>query len=155
MKKLLFVSIFLIAGLATFAQSVWVGGAPGRTNDWMEPRNWQDQRVPGWEDNVMIPHLWHDYYPEVNRPVPAIAHLEVEGGARLSITEKGYLPIDGGNTHNSGILLIGTIQNRGVVSIINTAEAPIDGQAGQLASQGDGRLIAEDNRLAANQPGGQ
>ena len=148
----MFVSIFLIPCLATFAQSVWVGGTPGRASDWMEPRNWQDQQVPGWEDNVVIPHLWHDNYPEIGRVVPAIAHLEVEVGARLSITPKGYLPINGGSTSNCGILLIGTIHNQGVVSIINTAEASIDGQPEKLACQGNGRLITNEEALAANQP---
>lgn len=152
MKKLIIVSIFLASCLPAFAQSVWKGGAPGRATDWMEPRNWSDQRVPGWEDDVLIPHLWHNSYPVINTEAPAIAHLEVEGGARLDIGPKGYLPIDGGSTTNSGILLIGIIRNEGAVSIFNTAQAAIDGQPGKLINQNQGRLAITEADIAAHIP---
>lgn len=152
MNKLIIVSIFLISFLPAFSQSVWKGGTPGRPTDWMEPRNWSDQRVPDWEDGVLIPHLWHNSYPVINTGVPAIAHLEVEGGAHLYIGPKGHLLIDGGATTNSGILLTGLIRNEGAVSIFNTALAAIDGQPGKLINQNQGRLAATGADMAAHMP---
>ena len=86
MKNAILFSFFALFSCTTFAQNTWNGGTPGHEADWMEARNWSQQRVPGWNDNVVIPHLWHNNYPEIRTAVPAIAHLEVEGGARFEAT---------------------------------------------------------------------
>ncbi|MCB0560820.1 MAG: hypothetical protein KDD09_17810, partial [Phaeodactylibacter sp.] len=114
----------------------------------MEARNWSQQRVPGWNDNVVIPHLWHDNYPEIKTAVPAIAHLEVEGGARLAIKADGYLPINGSSTFDSGILLIGKINNEGMLAITNTAQITIDGSPANLALQNNGRFTSDGQQAA-------
>ncbi|MCB0571727.1 MAG: hypothetical protein KDC66_18285 [Phaeodactylibacter sp.] len=150
MKKQMIISIILMSSMTTFAQSVWKGGTPGRPTDWMEARNWSNQRVPDWNDNVVIPHLWHNNYPEVTKAVPAIAHLEIEGGARLNITPSGQLAIDGGNTYNTGILIIGTIQNEGMLSINNTMDSAIDGRAEKISNTGNGKLYVDEKYDASN-----
>lgn len=143
MKNTILISIFTLAAATLFAQNIWTGNTPGRETDWLEARNWSRQRVPGWNDNVLIPHLWHNNYPVVNTSVPAIAHLEVEGGARLKITSGGYLPIDGSSAHNSGILLLGNITNEGMIAIKNTAREAIAGKPGNLATRENGHLTSD------------
>ena len=148
MKNAILISFFALYSISSFAQAVWSGGTPGHETDWMEARNWSQQRVPGWNDNVVIPHLWHDNYPEIKTAVPAIAHLEVEGGARLAIKADGYLPINGSSTFDSGILLIGKINNEGMLAITNTAQITIDGSPANLALQNNGRFTSDGQQAA-------
>ena len=148
MKKMLVALVIAICSLSVTGQSIWIGGTPGRETDWMEARNWSQQRVPGWNDNVVIPHLWHNNYPEIRTAVPAIAHLEVEGGARLAIKADGYLPINGSSTFNSGILLTGKIHNEGVLAITHTAQSAVDGNLANLAMQNNGRFTSDDQQSA-------
>ena len=148
MKNAILIAFFALFSCTTFAQNTWNGGTPGHEADWMEARNWSQQRVPGWNDNVVIPHLWHDNYPEIKTAVPAIAHLEVEGGARLAIKADGYLPINGSSTFDSGILLIGKINNEGMLAITNTAQITIDGSPANLALQNNGRFTSDGQQAA-------
>ena len=148
MKNAILISCLALFSFPAFTQATWSGGTPGHETDWMEARNWSNQRVPGWNDNAIIPHLWHNNYPEIKTAVPAIAHLEVEGGARLSITSNGYLPINGSSTSNSGILLTGKINNEGVLAITNTAQSAVDGNPGNLSLQDKGRLTTDDQQAA-------
>ena len=148
MKNAILISFFALSSISSFAQATWSGGTPGRETDWMEARNWSNQRVPGWNDNAIIPHLWHNNYPEIKTAVPAIAHLEVEGGARLAIKADGYLPINGSSTFDSGILLTGKINNEGVLAITNTAQSAVDGNPGILSLQDKGRLTTDDQQAA-------
>ena len=148
MKNAILISFFALFSFTAFAQITWTGGTPGHEADWMEARNWSNQRVPGWNDNVIIPHLWHNNYPEIKTAVPAISHLEVEGGAQLAIKADGYLPINGSSTSNSGILLTGKINNEGVLAITNTAQSAVDGNPGNLSLQDKGRLTTDDQQAA-------
>ncbi|MCO6492757.1 MAG: hypothetical protein J5I98_30340 [Phaeodactylibacter sp.] len=143
MKNIILISCLALFSFTAFAQNTWIGGTPGRETDWLEARNWSKQRVPGWDDNVLIPHLWHSNYPMVSAAVPPIAHLEVEGGARLSIKTGGQLSVDGNSTYNTGILLIGKIDNSGVLSVAHPAQEAIAGNSGNLLMQDGGRFFFE------------
>ncbi|MCB9293498.1 MAG: hypothetical protein H6559_10285 [Lewinellaceae bacterium] len=140
MKNIILISCLALSSFTAFAQNTWTGGTPGRETDWLEARNWSKQRVPGWDDNVLIPHLWHNNYPVVSAAMPPIAHLEVEGGARLIIKTGGQLSVDGSSTYNSGILLIGKIDNMGVLSVAHPAQEAIAGNSGNLLMQNSGKF---------------
>lgn len=146
MKNIILISCLALFSFTAFAQNTWTGGTPGRETDWMEACNWSKQRVPGWDDNVLIPHLWHSHYPVVSAAVPPVAHLEVEGGARLSIKSGGHLPIDGSSTYNTGILLIGKIDNSGVLSVAHSAQEAIAGNPGNLLMQGGSKFYFEERQ---------
>lgn len=148
MKNAFLISCLVMFSITAFAQNIWLGGAPGHETDWMEARNWSKQRVPGWEDNVVIPHLWHDSYPEISTSVPAVAHLEVEGGARLNITGEGYLPIDGSSANDHGLLLAGKIIIEGALAITNTARESIGGNLNNLDIRESGRLTFDGQLMA-------
>ena len=124
------------------AQWVWVGGTPGKATDWMEPRNWNLNRVPDTGSSVHIPRLNQPFYPEINENVPPIGHLEVAGSAALYILEDGLLQIDGQDTYNSGILLIGKIYTHGLIAVFNTAQIEIAGNKGNLITYTDGGQLS-------------
>ena len=148
MRNATLITLLVLTAATTVAQNTWIGGAPGHETDWMDARNWTRQRVPEWNDNVLIPHLWHHNYPKVSTNVPAIAHLEVEGGAQLNITSEGHLLIDGRNTHNSGVLLIGNIVNEGSLAINSTALEAIDGKRHNLANRNNGQFTTNGHLVA-------
>jgi hypothetical protein len=124
------------------AQWVWVGGTPGRPSDWMEPRNWNLNRVPDEGSSVRIPQLNQPFYPEIKESVPSIAHLEVAGGAELHVLTNGLLQIDGQDTYDAGILLIGKIYIHGLIAVFNTAQSEITGNEGNLITYTDGGQLS-------------
>lgn len=119
------------------AQWVWVGGTPGKPSDWMEPRNWNLNRVPDEGSSVRIPQLNQPFYPEIKENVPPVAHLLVDGGAELHIMKNGLLQIDGQDTYDAGILLIGKIYVHGLIAVYNTAQEEIAGNEGNLITYTD------------------
>ncbi len=130
--RLLLIIFGLFCGITTNAQWVWQGGTPVKPTAWEEPRNWNLNRVPEAGAHVRIPALSNTFYPEITTEVPAIAHLEVEGGATLSIRQTGALDIDGSSTFNVGILLTGKILNLGYLSVYHTAQEEIVGNRSHL-----------------------
>lgn len=141
MRTIIFFFAFFCCTI-TNAQWVWVGGTPGKATDWMEPRNWNMNRVPEEGSSVRIPQLNDSNYPEVTTTVPPIAHLEVEGGAQLYIDTNGFLEVDGELTHNTGILLIGKIYTRGLIAVYNTAQDEVAGNPGHLITFPDGGQLS-------------
>ena len=148
MKNATLIAFFTLISVSNYAQNIWIGNTPGHETDWMEARNWSKQRVPGWNDSVLVPHLWHNNYPKVSTRVPAIAHLEVEGGASLNINSGGYLPIDGSSTHNSGVLLTGRIYNEGTLAVTDAGGEAIAGTPGNLAILKNGQFTVHGHQLA-------
>lgn len=124
----LILGLFTLLTNAAFAQVIWKGGTPGAETKWDEARNWSTNKVPTDLDDVIIPDLSSkgDFYPVINTKVPPIAHLNIQGGAILDITTKGELIIDGSNTYNNGITLVGHIHNKGEINIIDPAMKAIE-----------------------------
>ena len=116
----------------TFAQSVWVGGSPGKETDWNTSKNWSDNRIPDWSDYVVIPDVstQSGYFPVITKPVEPIPHLEVQANSKLTILPEGKLTVDGSNFYNVGILLVGDILAEGELIVFNTALESIDFQGG-------------------------
>ena len=136
MKKLLFTTITIISCTVSFAQNIWIGGAPGQETSWMEAHNWSTGAVPDMQDEVLIPYLWHGYYPEVSSVAPTIGRLEVEDGAFLMIARSGVLIIDGSYKNGSGLMLAGNIHNEGALIITETAGPAIEGDMDKLDNYG-------------------
>lgn len=124
----LILGLFTFLTNATFAQVIWKGGTPGAETQWNEARNWTTNKVPSEFDNVIITDLSSkgNFYPVINTKVQPIAHLNIQGGATLEITTKGELIIDGSNTYNNGITLVGHIHNKGQINIIDPAMKAIE-----------------------------
>lgn len=137
MKKLIksfsvFFATFLILNTVS-AQNYWRGGFPGNEKDWNTAQNWNQNKVPDWTQNVIIPDVsaQSGYFPVINELVNPIPHLEIQGNALLTILDSGKLVIDGKTTFNSGLVMVGDILAKGDIEILNTALVAIDRQGGQ------------------------
>ena len=127
-----------------YAQNYWKGGTPGKETDWNTAKNWSQNRIPDWTQDVVIPDVstQSGYFPIITQTVDAIPHLEIQGNATLTILSTGRLFIDGETNYNSGIHLIGKLISKGEIDIMNTAFMEVDQQGGQL--------LLENKSLAVN-----
>lgn len=115
--------LFLSLSFSTTGQNYWKGGTPGAETEWNNARNWSENHVPDWSDDVVIiPNVATSsgYFPIIKNEVPEIAHLNIIGGANLTITSSGSLTINGENTYNYGIINTGQVHNLGKLNILNT-----------------------------------
>ena len=125
------------------AQAVWSGKAPGKASEWMEPRNWVQNRLPDTWDKVVLPYrTGQSGTPVVLRGTSIrIASLELQSGSRLEITKGTQLIIDGSDTYDYGILLLGgTLSNDGEIVIVNAGLASIEKLNGLLINNGTIRV---------------
>ena len=100
----------------------WKGGTAGLEHDWMEPMNWFNRHVPGWFDEVLIPSDMDGrcFYPIIDLFVNDIAQLVIERGARLVVSEKGKITIDGLAKKGIGIQNFGELIVKGELTINRT-----------------------------------
>ena len=134
MKNLIIVLIVLMTqGLTSVdAQNIWKGGTPGRETDWDVAKNWSENKVPDWTEDVIIADVSTNsgYYPVIDSEVAPIAHLEIHSNAILTINPEGKLLVNGISTFNTGITLIGKICIDGDLEIKNTALNAIENLSG-------------------------
>ncbi len=129
----------LFLASSVMAQNTWKGGIPGAETDWNNPRNWSEGRLPDWSDDlVIIPNVRSQsgYFPIVKTPVPDIACLSIEGGAKITILSSGHLTINGESTFNYGILNTGEVFNSGYLTILETALSPLANHAENIYNNG-------------------
>lgn len=105
----------------------WRGGTKGDENNWNEPMNWYNRRVPGWFDTAIISgkQTFLNCYPIINEFANDIAQLILEPGGRLVISEHGKLSIDGLAKKGLGIVNEGELYIEGELSIHRTTKASI------------------------------
>ncbi len=138
MKKLVLpmgiVLISLLFVSTSHAQNYWRGGTPGKETDWNTAKNWSQNRVPDWSQDVIIPDVstQSGYYPMIDKVVDMIPHLEIHSNATLTIQTHGKIVIDGQTTFNSGIFLSGELIAKGDLLIVHTALQKIDLQGGEF-----------------------
>ncbi len=151
MKKMKILTVIFITFLFSVcflpsinAQNYWKGGIPGKETDWNTARNWSENKVPDWSEEVIISDVstQSGCFPIINNSIPSIAHLKIYSNATLTILSKGNLLINGSVTYNSGVYLAGKIISEGEIIITNTALMEIENQGGQM--------IFENKRLAGN-----
>lgn len=134
MKNLLMLLVVLIATNLTSmeAQNVWKGGTPGQETEWNVAKNWSQNNVPDWTEDVVIPDVSTNsgFFPIIDDKVEPIAHLEIQSNASLTILPKGKLVVDGISTFNTGITLIGDLYVDGDLEVMNTALSVIDNLSG-------------------------
>ena len=134
MENLMIVLIVLTSVSLTSvnAQNIWKGGTPGQETDWNVAKNWSENRVPDWTENVIIADVSTNsgYFPVIDSEVEPIAHLEIQSNAILTIQPSGKLEVDGISTFNTGITLIGNICLDGDLEIKNTALNAIENLSG-------------------------
>ncbi len=127
---MLLVMLWAMSTVALNAQEIatWIGGTPGRANDWNTAQNWSPQRVPGELSVVVIKSAnnGHNAQPVIANGVE-VAAVELYAGAVLTITPNGYLAIDGTDTYSEGLSLFGGyLENKGKVTLSNIDEQFID-----------------------------
>ncbi|MEM6965966.1 MAG: hypothetical protein AAF573_14460 [Bacteroidota bacterium] len=137
-------SFWLLVANTTVAQNSWLGGTPGAETEWNNPKNWSENRVPDWRDDVVIignVSSQSGHFPKVTEKTPEISHLRLDGGATLTIEKEGSLIVNGANTHNYGIVNVGTLVNYGFVSIENTALPALENLENRIINRGAIALI--------------
>ena len=148
MKKMLVALVFAICSLSVTGQSIWIGGTPGRETDWMEARNWLDKKIPGSDDYVLIAHIGQEVYPVIRSVLPEIAGLEIEGGARLEVLPEGVMTVVPERQGGTGLSLIGTVTNQGVIRIGGLMKNTTDGGIENLVLAGEGKVVASEGNAA-------
>jgi len=145
MKNLIVILVVLVSQSfnSVDAQNIWKGGTPGQETEWNLAKNWSENRVPDWTEDVIIADVSTNsgYFPIIDKEVEPIAHLEIQSNATLTILPQGKLMIDGMSTFNTGITLIGKIDIDGDLEVKNTALNAIENLSGAPLS--DKRGIAK------------
>ena len=124
----------------------WIGGARRRPEAWHEPRNWYPHGVPDWQDKVVIGGYGR-HRCQVDSHVEAVMSVHVLPQARLHVSRRGILPIDGlfadplGLICGSGLHNEGHVEVDGALVLRNVTSGGIDNR-GLLANRG--RIRADD-----------
>lgn len=123
---LVIVSLLLSLQSALDAQTTatWMGGTPGRTQDWNCPTNWKEGRVPDEFSQVIIPADRHTY-PVIRTAVDDIDALRVDGGSQLTLASEGQLNILGESGRLNGMSIFGLIQNNGLLRYESMGNATV------------------------------
>ena len=138
MKTLInLIAILSLFQLPAQAQMVWKGGSPGQETQWNEPDNWSQNRIPAANDLVIIPNTGGEYDPVIDQPIAPIYFLEIQGGASLHILSTGILVVDGGNSPEDGILLVGDLVNEGYIQLKGSTSPQIAGHPENIYSTGE------------------
>lgn len=114
--SLITLMICLSGTLSAQTTSTWQGGTPGKTTDWNTASNWKENRVPDAYSLVIIPSD-RQFYPVLGEEVEPIDALLLEGGAAMTLDQDGYLTILGESGRMEGMILYGTIQNKGILEL--------------------------------------
>ncbi len=124
------------------AQNIWIGGTIAHESEWNDAKNWSNNRVPDWTEDVIIKDVSSNsgYFPIIDSKVEPIAHFEIQSNAELTIQRNGDLVVDGISTFNIGITLIGNIDLDGDLEIKNTALNSLENLSGKLLV--DKKMIA-------------
>ena len=140
--------VIMAANSTLVAQNVWRGGTPGQEQEWNNPRNWSQNRVPDIDDIVLIPNTESrgGFYPVISKDAGPIYYLEVQGGATLSVTTNGKLMIDGVGKYEDAILLIGTIENKGEIRVQMEEKEAVAGHPENLMNTGSFIAMASPER---------
>ena len=162
LRCFLFISVFSFS-IGMTAQNIWKGGTPGAETEWMNPRNWSENEIPDWTDEVVIiPDVSAQtgFFPIIRNTVPEINYLAIEAGAQITIDVKGALTIDGKHTYNYGILNIGNLYNKGHLVVQNTALSPLGTKKNTIHNTGrmdikppredDGKPVVATSTRASN-----
>lgn len=144
------VSFWLVSTNTIFSQNSWIGGTPGAEQEWNNPKNWSENHVPDWSDDIVIIQdvsSQSGFFPIIKKSVHPIGHLRLEGGARLVIEKNGKLEVNGANTYNYGIINIGKIVNYGFVAINNTAYEALENPNNSIINRGEFAMIDSTHRV--------
>jgi len=95
LKVLLFLLTLIIFLPDTYGQiqNIWIGGSPGRENDWHCHKNWSKFKVPNEFNKVIIPDTRTStfVYPVIEKGNVTIHSLEMHPGTILYVKQKSSL----------------------------------------------------------------
>ena len=144
MKNLIIVLLTLATSFATAQVTVnWKGGTPGQETNWNYAKNWSNNQVPNEFTHVVIAanNNGHFAQPVISNYV-AIASVQIQSGASLTISGKGTLEIDGEFTYSNGIAMYGGfLFNNGKIMLSNVEFLRGAFQLDNI--QGNGRLFID------------
>jgi hypothetical protein len=148
MKTLIIALLTLTSTIAIAQNTVtWKGGTPGNETNWNESKNWSNNQVPDEFTNIIIKALntGHFAQPVVSENVE-VASIEIQAGAKLTVTESGQILIDGIDTYSEGIVSYGgLLVNEGIINLVN-----IDGYKAdnlQAMMEGNGLFLIDSQPL--------
>ncbi|MBK9632067.1 MAG: hypothetical protein IPO62_13555 [Saprospiraceae bacterium] len=74
-------------------QNIWIGGSPGREDDWHCHKNWSKFKVPNEFNKVIIPNTRTStfVYPVIEKGNVTIYSLEMHPGTILYVKQKSPL----------------------------------------------------------------
>lgn len=122
LKHLCLLLTFLTLTNAVHAQLsvTWTGV---EDNSWINANNWSPSVVPGTGDDVIIPNTTNDPIIAAN-VVAAVQSVDLATDATLDIASNGSLTLNG--AASDGLLLNGTLNNNGILSIDNCGDNGIE-----------------------------
>jgi hypothetical protein len=105
----------------------WQGGAAGAGQDWNEPLNWANRKVPGWFDTVVIDrdYVRSDQFPLIDEFASDVAQVILHSGTTLHIGPQGKICIDGLNRYPCGIINHGDLVIDGELTVLRTTSVAI------------------------------
>lgn len=101
------------------AQNVWTGGAAFDAS-WTNPLNWQGLDVPGAADEVMVPVIGNDNYPDIRGAVTC-KKLKVANGATVKL-----------NAGGSSKLTVESLELEGTLPLVLTKTLEVTGSITNL-----------------------
>lgn len=132
----------LISTLGLMAQVEWRGGFPGQENNWFCASNWSDNHVPNEFDNVIVPDLSTrgNHYPKIKNEEAKVQSLQLHSGSTITINSGAQLTVLGYDLQGGALLNLGTIENHGVLEVVEPVLHAVD-------YSGNGLLIQRQSNL--------
>jgi hypothetical protein len=122
----LFVALFWLLPLFVFAQR-WTGAF---SNDWNEPSNWEEGRIPHARSEVVIDSTFSPpFYPQLSSSV-SVAGLSMKVGSSLDVNGKnitvlGPLDIEGASLMNSAKESTGALRRESSLASVTIQNSEI------------------------------
>jgi hypothetical protein len=116
------------------AQNYWKGGTPGSQSNWNTAKNWSQNQVPDWSQDLIIPDVFalSGFFPVIDQVIEAFPYNEMQSNAVFTVLPHGRLVIDGTSTYNSGHFLNGKLIASGEIDIAKVASMDIEQRDGKM-----------------------
>ena len=117
----------------------WIGGTPGKENNWNEARNWSSQEVPDASSHVIIKdsNSGHHAMPVISKKA-IVGSIQLLSNAKLIIKTGAKLTIDGTDVYSEGVSFYGgRLINNGSMTFINVESEFLEDIASSVQNHGE------------------